>query len=360
MKKETFISLKDSQNLYGIAILLMIFHHCFCIPDRLGYNYIPVFFNFEMEARLAYLGKLCVAIYAFVTGYALAQKRNPEKDLIKHVYHDIKTSICMLIKLYSKLWFVCLVFLPIGFLFFHQPFVLKNIIKDLFFGIGGYNGEWWYVKQYVYFVCIYPVIETFFYYFLNKDTQKKTVQIVCAGIVLTILLRLFFWKQFIQLLFLKVFIHLKEIYMLIFLSAYFIGKFRIYEYIHTRTKDSKMISLLLIVLILLIRWKLVLNPAGGELDVLITPFLIYPLVLLIKDSRHLSFLGKYSTYMWLTHTFLIYYYFQKIILLPRVSILIYIWSVLLSLLTAMLMDTLEKKLKIHILVKQLTKIIQPL
>ena len=47
------------------------------------------------------------------------------------------------------------------------------------------------------------------------------------------------------------------------------------------------------------------------------------------------FLGKYSTFIWLSHTFWIYYYFQPVVLLPRYSILIYLWSVLLSLLTAM-------------------------
>ena len=42
--------------------------------------------------------------------------------------------------------------------------------------------------------------------------------------------------------------------------------------------------------------------------------------------------------MWLTHTFFAYYYFQDFVLLPRVSILIYLWLIIISLITAIILE----------------------
>ena len=72
--RENYISIEDSTLLYGVAIIMMIFHHLFCDPHRLGYNYIPLFNNYGIGAMIAIVGKLCVSIFAFISGYALAIK----------------------------------------------------------------------------------------------------------------------------------------------------------------------------------------------------------------------------------------------------------------------------------------------
>lgn len=52
----------------------------------------------------------------------------------------------------------------------------------------------------------------------------------------------------------------------------------------------------------------------------------------------LAYFGEHSTYIWLTHTFFAYYYFQNLILLPRYSVLIYLWLVVISLLTSIILS----------------------
>lgn len=51
----------NSVEMYGIAILLMVFHHLF--KSYIGPSAIQT---------IAYFGKICVAIFAFISGYALS------------------------------------------------------------------------------------------------------------------------------------------------------------------------------------------------------------------------------------------------------------------------------------------------
>ena len=119
-KSQRFISKNDSACLYGIAILLMVFHHCFCIPSRLGENYISVLGDYALEARIAWIGKLCVAIFTFVSGYAFSIKseENQQITVMDRLLTDYRISASQLIKFYSKFWLVFLVFVPIGIVFF--------------------------------------------------------------------------------------------------------------------------------------------------------------------------------------------------------------------------------------------------
>lgn len=138
-QRRRFISINDSACLYGIAILLMVFHHCFCIPSRLGENYISVLGDYALEARIAWIGKLCVAIFAFISGYAFSIKaeKNKEEHVINRVLSDYRLSISHLIKFYLKFWLVFLIFIPIGIAFFGKSGNPKNLAQGLILGRGG-------------------------------------------------------------------------------------------------------------------------------------------------------------------------------------------------------------------------------
>lgn len=78
---------KDTMAMKGIAILLMLFHHCFLNEERwatvpfekLAYQskieYFPITFvpfSKETIVYLASFSKICVAIFVFLTGYGMA------------------------------------------------------------------------------------------------------------------------------------------------------------------------------------------------------------------------------------------------------------------------------------------------
>ena len=93
-------------------------------------------------------------------------------------------------------------------------------------------------------------------------------------------------------------------------------------------------------------------------DAFITVPILYSLVTLFSYApkavvNFLRYLGKYSTYMWLTHTFFCYYYFSELITSVRVSIFMFLLTVALSLITAIILTELE-----NALTKLFQKIIQ--
>ena len=85
---------------------------------------------------------------------------------------------------------------------------------------------------------------------------------------------------------------------------------------------------------------------------IVIPFVFCTLRLLENSyiDKILIWVGKYSTYAWLTHTFFCYYYFQNIIVLTKLSILMFIETVVLSIITGIVLtyiDNIIHKIKDH-------------
>ena len=58
-----------SEKIKGIAILLMIAHHLFMVGS--GKNFIPLNSWIPVELFFSVTGKICVGLFAFVSGYGL-------------------------------------------------------------------------------------------------------------------------------------------------------------------------------------------------------------------------------------------------------------------------------------------------
>lgn len=345
---DNYITQKDSGILYGIAILMMIFHHCFVMPGRLNLNYYPVLGGFGTESRIALMAKLCVVIYAAITGYALSKKSNPCREGGPRFIYDLKVSACMLLKLYSRLWLVCLVFLPVGAAFFGMKLDFLSLVKAVFLG-SCYNTEWWYVLEYIYFLLLFPAADTLLFLY-EKERKPVYAAAVCAA-VLTLMVLLYF-NLYIPYL----------PYWAVFLVFYAIGRYGVFETVSGKVHIPSWAAWLGIVVVLAIRWFAVINPFESRLDIVIGPVFVYLLVSLIHGCREdspilkaLSCLGKHSTFMWLTHTFWIYYFFQNIILLPYYSVLIFIWAVAVSLANAWLFEHIYSRCGIGRAVKKISK-----
>ncbi|WP_222422519.1 acyltransferase family protein, partial [Yersinia rohdei] len=69
---------KETNYIKGIAIILMLMHHLFAFPDRIPHdaniiNSLP-FIGANVDNYLANFGKICVAIFLFISGYGFAFK----------------------------------------------------------------------------------------------------------------------------------------------------------------------------------------------------------------------------------------------------------------------------------------------
>lgn len=149
---------KDTKAVKGIAILLMFIHHLWAFPDRLPSNMqlagSGVMVNgTDLVLACGGFGKICVAIFMFLGGYGLWEKRKQEYSLASDLW-----------RLYIALWKVAVIFIPLGFLFFSgQPdyanevvichvFDHRNIstIVSNFLGLScSYNREWWFFFTYL-------------------------------------------------------------------------------------------------------------------------------------------------------------------------------------------------------------------
>ena len=82
---------EDSAALKGLAVLLLIFHHCYRIADRIERYQVDLCgLTTEQLVAIAECCKICVAIFAFVSGYGLmygysAKMKNKEKYAVSAV-----------------------------------------------------------------------------------------------------------------------------------------------------------------------------------------------------------------------------------------------------------------------------------
>ena len=330
----TFLKKDDVKILYGVAILLMLFHHLFCIPERLNSNYISflIIDGKNIEVCLAWFAKICVAIYAFISGYGLFIKfDNPRYDnlniieLVSLQYKKIIIKIWSFLKLY---WLVFSIFIPVGFIFFNYKFDTIDFILN-FFGLRTtYNLEWWYARQYFFMLVCFPIINLYFKVLCNENNYIYRVILIILG--------LYFFFIF------------RNNYLAVFIVGYIFAKFKTFEkldrlFIINNSIESVSYYFLFSIMFLT-RLYFADNPGYMKLDFVLTPILIYSLIKIIKNEyikNILVNLGKVSLFMWLSHSFYCYYFFQSIILIPRISILIYIWLIIISFITALLLNKLN-------------------
>lgn len=192
-QSQSYIKKKDSRFLYGVAIILMIYHHLFSDYVRLGVVPVSIFGNFQI--RIAWFCKICVAMYAFISGYGIAtvlSKRHEKQDKQLHDFYlrlteSVKYITKHLIVFMIKYWIVFVCFLPLGVLLgVDMSYKLETIILSFLGRTNVYNGEWWYVRQYQTMLLALPCIDLFFYMVENFLSEMKKIyvygfMILCGG-----------------------------------------------------------------------------------------------------------------------------------------------------------------------------------
>lgn len=340
------ISKKQSTILYGIAILLMVYHHLFCIPERLHTDYISFWKIIgipEFERYLAWFCKICVGIYAFISGYGFCRSFSTLKyeSLRNYLYKSFSIVLKHLFKFMKKFWIVFLIFMPMGFVANIYDFNIKKVLF-CFLGIRiGYNGEWWYVTQYIYMLFLLPCVHLCFEFIVNNRTRNLNV--FCFGIIMFILYAFAYKKLWIE-----------KTYIFIFLIGYISARLEKNKKLNSYIliKHRFLSSTFIFIFCFILRSVVADSASYCKIDIFIIPIFIYAVSLITwrenKVTKTLEFFGKYSTYMWLTHTFICYYYFQPFITISKFSSIMYIEVVLLSLGIAYILSWIEKKIDVFI------------
>ena len=170
MKKNHTLTKQDSAALKGIAILLMIFHHCFLDPSRFA-GHIVSFAPFSQSAivSLSYFSKICVGIFAFISGYGLYLSAVKQPRSAKAVSG---WTVSRLIKTMSGYWLVYILALITTWIYAGLPvktYCTNGNIRGLLYGALDFlgvaslfktptmNSTWWYMGAAVLFIVLVPL-----------------------------------------------------------------------------------------------------------------------------------------------------------------------------------------------------------
>lgn len=164
MTNESFsLSLKDTNVLKGIGLLLLLCHHLFYVQKGL-YDDIHLAGGHYLVQDIGIWCKVCVAIFVFLSGYGLtvgAMNTEGVKD-VKHFYWHRFSKLLM------NYWFIWLLFVPISVIVFGRTFTdayQTNIIPKFFldffgvincFGWYGYNATWWFYSCIIVLYFAFP------------------------------------------------------------------------------------------------------------------------------------------------------------------------------------------------------------
>lgn len=308
MKKE-FASKENIKMIQGIAVMLMVFHHLFGFPDRISATYYAPFdFNIiHLETMLAYFGRICVAIFIFCSGYGLYNKY--KKMFVEHKWtllKGYKIIFFSIKKFYLRYWIVFIFFIPYGFYSNIYEFIPLQLIKNIFGIACTYNKEWWYVYTYLRLLIVFPLLFNFVLFFIKRNSRMKLFAI--SLIVIFLLLFVVYKYDGLETSFL--------ISLIMFYIGIIVAEFNILELINCNIKKLSFGDCIVMVTFMIaIYIRLVVS---SKLDLLIVPIIIFCLLYLLNSKYVLSFFkyllsieGRYCQYIWLTHTFLSYYYFQN-------------------------------------------------
>ena len=299
----------DTNVLKGVALLLLLCHHCFYAGEPFGdimINGVPLI------GRLGSFSKLCVAIFVFLSGYGLTAQ-TMSKGGIGNIFSFYRRRY---VKLMVNYWLIWLIFVPLGVLVFHRtfPMVYGNhyIFRAFWDFLGlhqavlneaGYNATWWFYSCIIVLYLMYPIIWRF--------------------------RRLWFIMIPFAIVFEMVIFHVP------FFGPSNVGPYLLsfvcglsYAYVNPQvgTFDLKSKVFLMAVLLLACEYRFHIGATYlWDAAIIITGIFIYSIISIPKYlSEVLAFLGKHSFNIFLFHTFILVYYFHDYIYWSRNPLLIYL------------------------------------
>ena len=223
------------------------------------------------------------------------------------------------------------VFFPIGFALGKFNFDLKVFARS-FVGLSNeYNNEWWYVKQYIKILIMLPVID-YIYVMISKYIREKKYFIpvlTCGGVLISLCIPI---SRYVVIVFAR---HV-GLFSFVMISGYISAKMKMHEILYALFDNAKILPFIISAIIVILRTIMSPNPLDTQIDWMIAPIFVISVSYIIRScpsvvNTILRSLGKYSMFMWLIHTFFIYYYFQPVIMAPRVLSLIYFMLIAVSL-----------------------------
>lgn len=380
------ITSKQSVMLQGLAAAMMLYHHLFIRPDMLFVEY-STLLGETREIRLALFCKLCVAIYAFVSGYGMcsvflraASEGKEEMRFFTLLRQDYTLVLQKLLRFFSIYWFCVLLYFICENLFLGKEKPLSELLPNLLALSDSFNGSWWYALEYVKILLFLPLLHLLFVFEKDHEERlkKKWFFLALFGLLalfLVLALNLFpSWEYHFRLFVNR----LMPSYLLCAAGGFLIARFSlipslgklcisllprvqgpVQEETFRRSRDQgsvqealpcrsrrlsallSLAGLLLMFLPFLIRYLITVDAMQTSLDFLLTPVFCLGFLLFLGDQKIPAqiffFIGKHSVYIWLLHLMFLDGFFRNLVMASHTAIGIYLTLLFFSLLCAILL-----------------------
>ena len=357
-----------TRGIKGVAIILMLLHHCFLGRERWeGYEVSFTPFTEHQVTVLANFSKICVAIFVFISAYGIAKSYlnfpksagadNNGNALAKRAYYSNKT-LTRLFKLLWGFWGSFAVWQI--FSLFNSRFSLTNCSHNYVFVYGTgfksvlyfftdamglselfktptFNGTWWYMSLAIIIILIMPLLTELYKRFgmvvvllapllpqflgIEKNNLTRYLFMIMLGILCAD-------KNLLEKLY----------------------NFKVCKNAYASKTIKFIVSFLILYAVIRIRQfeGALLAQYVEVMDAVIPLFVIYFcyefVVFLPIVKNILQLIGKHSTTIFLTHTFFRAFYFQDFIYSFKNATLIVIMLIVVSLVYAIIYDTFVEKI----------------
>ena len=382
------ITSKQSVMLQGLAAAMMLYHHLFIRPDMLFVEY-STLLGETREIRLALFCKLCVAIYAFVSGYGMcsvflraASEGKEEMRFFTILRQDYTLVLQKLLRFFSIYWFCVLLYFACENLFLGKEKPLSELLPNLLALSDSFNGSWWYALEYVKILLFLPLLHLLFVFENDHEERlkKKWFFLTLFGLLalfLVLALNLFpSWEYHFRLFVNR----LMPSYLLCAAGGFLIARFSlipslgqlcisllprvqgpvqeetfrrpraggpVQEVLPCQSRHlpalASLAGLLLMFLPFLIRYAITVDAMQTSLDFLLTPVFCLGFLLFLGDrkipAQIFFFIGKHSVYIWLLHLMFLDGFFRNLVMASHTAIGIYLTLLFFSLLCATLLQT---------------------
>lgn len=334
------LSKRDSDIIKGIAIILMFIHHFFCFPtwyaDDISYPQLAEFAEFYRFPT-----KICVALFAFLSGYAYGKRIEREGN------KDFRYSVKKITDLYIGYWCVFVPLFILAAIIENEPVTFKNLFMQLI-GVSSKTMLFaWYVPFFAITMIVLPIITAY-------GNGSRSIFVILAFVIIKFFSSIIVWSVDIQWI-KNVCSDFQGTFPTVAMGYYF-SRWKIFNKLQSGfDPDKKIISIITWIVIILLSFygkaysrsfkigemyfKGEVMEMAYSMDIFYAPLAIWAIVNLIHIwnpgeliLKILEKMGKKSMMMWFISCVFfsnLYQIFQPFLYWPRYPVLVILWGCML-------------------------------
>ncbi len=326
---------EDTKIIKGVALCLMLYHHLFAYPDRLGegigFLSLYSFGETTLSTYIGQFGRICVPTFLFLSGYGTYLSSGNNNELRTMCAQRVR-------RLYIQMWQVFFLSLPVS-LWVNRYKGTALIGESILNGLSlqcSFNEEWWFILPFAVLLVLFPALKKFldrknaniYTDFLFVLLYSAFYNYIVPGILSLPSLAGFDktegWHRMNETL---------SIFPAFFLGCVF-AKYGILDRIKAEYAGRPVWCIVSVIGIGATFYLRLYNHmhydfVNSAVFVMCLTVLT-PLSIFKWPSRFFAKLSEESTFIWLTHSFFTYYWCQRLVFAPKYSLLIFAFLVVLS------------------------------